>query len=156
MIEPIRGKVARILNLRDLALNIGSSSGVQMGMLFDVMDPKGENITDPDSGSVLGSIERPKVRVRITQVQEKLSVASTYRKKEINVGGTLDLGNFGAMATLLMPPKWITEHETLKTNEQTWDDLNENESFVKTGDPVVQVIEETNNEKPTMSGNVKD
>ena len=44
----IQGKVARILNSRELAINIGSNNGVQAGMYFDILDPKGENITDPD------------------------------------------------------------------------------------------------------------
>ena len=60
--ELIRGKVARILTARQLALNIGVKDGVKVGMLFDVLDPKGDDITDPDTGEVLGSLYRPKVR----------------------------------------------------------------------------------------------
>lgn len=139
MTEPIRGKVARVLNSKEIAINIGSSSGVQIGMYFDVMDPKGEDIRDPDTIEILGSIERPKVRVRITKVQEKISIASTFRKKEVNVGGQ----GFGLIgfSRALMPQKWVTKYETLKTDEQTWEDLDESESYVKTGDPVVQVLE---------------
>ena len=40
---------------------------------------------------------------------------------------------------ILMPPEWVTRHETLKTEEKTWEDLDEEESYVKVGDPVVQV-----------------
>ena len=40
----------------------------------------------------------------------------------------------------LMPPEWTTDYvETLKTEEKTWEDLDEEESYVKVGDPVVQV-----------------
>lgn len=63
--EAIRGKVARILNSRELAINVGAADGVKVGMYFDVLDPKGEDIKDPDSGEVLGSLERPKVRVKL-------------------------------------------------------------------------------------------
>lgn len=40
-----------------------------------------------------------------------------------------------------MPPKYIEEYETLKTKEDTWEDLDEEQSYVKTGDPAVQVDE---------------
>ena len=138
MTEPIRGKVARILNSREIAINRGATSGVVVGMYFDVVDPKGEDIRDPDTNKVLGSINRPKVRVRVTMVQDGLSLAATQEKR-VNIGGK-GLGDF---SRLLMPPKWITQYESLRTKEKTWEDLSEEESYVKTGDPVVQVLEET-------------
>lgn len=134
----IRGKVARILNSREIAINVGRDHGVLPEMCFDVVDQKHQDIEDPDTGVVLGSIERRKVRVKITNVQERMSVASTYRKKTINVGGR-GVGA-GGLAQALMPPKWVTRYETLKTEERTWEDLDEKESFVKIGDPVVQVF----------------
>jgi hypothetical protein len=48
----------------------------------------------------------------------------------------------GGLADLFLPPKMVTKCETLKTTETTWEDLKEADSYVKTGDPVVQVIEE--------------
>ena len=141
MAKIIRGKVARILNSREIALNLGSDDGVAVGMCFDIMDSKSEDIKDPDTGQILGSIERPKVRVKVTLVQEKLSLATTYKTRRINVGGTgLEIG---VLSKAFMPPEWATEYETLRTAEQTWDDLDEAESYVTTGDPAVQVIEDT-------------
>ncbi len=137
MAEPIRGKVARVLNSREVALSIGTDSGIEVGMFFDILDSKGEEIRDPDSGESLGSIARSKTRVRITKVQEKLSVASTFKTRRVNVGGVgPDVSGF---SRVLMPPEWVTEYETLKTEEKTWEDLDEEESYVKVGDPVVQV-----------------
>lgn len=144
MTNPIRGFVARILNTRELVLNIGSEHNVRQGMYFDVLDPNAENITDPKSGELLGSIDRPKVRVKITTVQERLSIASTYKQTKTNVGGIggmkINLPASSIFARELMPPKWITKYETLKTEEKTWEDLDEEKSYVKTGDPVVQVM----------------
>lgn len=141
MKELIRTKVARVLNSREIVIAAGSIQGVTKGMYFDVIDPKGEDIKDPDTGEVLGSIERPKVRVKITQVQEKLSVASTFKKEKVNIGGKgYFVENLG-FAEALMPPNYVTKYETLKTNEKTWEDLDEKESYVKSGDPVVQVAE---------------
>ena len=144
MNEPIRGKVANVLNTREIAINIGTANGVTAGMYFDVMEIH-EEIKDPDTGNVLGSIERPKVTVRVTHVKEKLSVATTYRSKRVNVGGNNDfsLPPLGPFARSLMPPKWVNKYETLEKKETTKDELEEKDSFVKIGDPVVQVIEET-------------
>jgi hypothetical protein len=138
MTDNIRGKVARILDTRHLVLNVGSAHGVKAGMYFDVLDPKGEDITDPDTGEILGSIERPKVRVQVIKVDEKLAVASTFKKREINVGGRGSI-HMGNIADVFLPPKYVTKYETLKTTEKTWEDLSEAESYVKSGDPVVQV-----------------
>lgn len=139
----IRGKVAKILNSREIVLNVGSIHGVREGMLFDVLDPKGEDITDPDTGEILGSVDRPKVRTKITSTQEKISVASTYKSRKINIGGigTGFITARSAVSQYLTPPKYVTKHETLKTDEKTWEDLDESESYVKTGDPVISVRE---------------
>lgn len=140
MSTAIRAAVARVLNSREIAINAGENEGIQVGMFFDVMDPKGDDIEDPKSGEILGSIERPKVRVKVTKVQEKLSVASTYNRYQVNVGGNYsDIS--GTFAKMLMPPKWETRYETLRTEENTWEDLNESESYVKVGDPVVQIVD---------------
>ncbi|WP_200923995.1 hypothetical protein [Bordetella bronchiseptica] len=141
MTEPLRGKVARILDTRHLVINLGSNHGVRVGMYFDVLDPKGEDIRDPDSGEVLGSIERPKVRVQVIKTEERLAVASTFRKKTVNVGGRGGVA-MGSLAEMFLPPKHVTKYETLKTTETTWENLEESESYVKTGDPVIQVREE--------------
>ncbi|MEA2563418.1 MAG: hypothetical protein QOH06_4922 [Acidobacteriota bacterium] len=146
--DPIRGKVARVLNSRELAINVGSQNGVRVGMKFDVMDPKGENITDPDTGEILGSLARPKVRIEVTQVTERVSVARTFKTRKVNVGGKnrdIVLDNF---VSYLLPPRWVTEYETLKTDEKTWEDLDEKESYVKTGDPVAEVLEEERGDFP--------
>lgn len=132
----IRGKVARILNSRELALNIGSEHGVELDMRFDVLDAALEDIRDPDTGAAIGSVYRPKVRVKIVQIHEKISVASTYKSKSVNIGGT----SIAAWANLFTAPKRVREYETLKTNESTWENLEEKDSYVATGDRVVQVL----------------
>jgi hypothetical protein len=145
MSQPIRGKVARILNSRELALNLGLEDGVMVGMFFDILDPIGEDIADPDTGEIIGSLERPKVRVKIIRAQERLSVATTFRKRRLNIGGA-GLANTtrfagSALSGLFLPPEFTTKQETLKTQEKTWEDLSEENSYVKTGDPAVQVME---------------
>jgi hypothetical protein len=142
--EQIRTKVARVLNSREIVIAAGAESGVDVGMYFDVMDPKGEDVTDPDTGKILGSLQRPKVRVRITSVQPRIAVASTYKKHRINVGGVGANIDFGAFSRALLPPKYVTKYQTLKTDEKTWEDLEEEQSYVKVGDPVVEVAQAIN------------
>ena len=137
MTKPIRGKVASVINEREIAINVGTAHGVDIGMYFNVVDAQDEKIKDPDTGEVLGAIERPKVRVEVTHVQEKLSVASTYQVEMVKVGGYG--GHFGPFARSLMPPKWIEKYETLRIKDKAWSRLPENESYVKVGDPVIQV-----------------
>ena len=150
MTEPIRGKVAQLLNSREVALNIGAEQGVVVGMRFDIMEPEG--INDPDTGESLGAIDRPKVRVQVAYVQEKLSVATTYRTERVNIGGTFDSwATRGSFSRALMPPRWITKYETLKTEEKTWEDLDEEASVVKTGDRVIQVIAEPDAEQKDVN-----
>lgn len=134
--EPITGKVARILSDREVALNIGEDNGVELGMLFDIMSPY--DIKDPDSGEVLGSVLRPKIRVKVVQVQDRVSVASTYKTQRVNVGGKgMDLGNL-----FLQPPRWETRIETLQKTNATQREISEADSYASTGDPVVQAFED--------------
>lgn len=145
----LKGRVARILNSRELAINLGAEHGVKVGMIFRVMDAKGEDIKDPETGEIIGSIPRPKVRVRVTQVFDKVSLAETYRKQRMNIGG---IGpHMPDIAKMFTPPKWVDYYETLKTEEKTWEDLDESASYVKTGDPVIQVEEEVEpKQEPTV------
>ena len=144
-VTPLKGKVARILNSKEVALNIGDEIGVEPGMLFDILDPRGYDIQDPDTGEMIGSVERPKVRVKIVSVQARVSVASTYKFERVNVGGS-GIG-FSALTTgMFVPPKWVNRTESLKTEEKDWEDLEEKESYVATGDPVVQVFEDQESE----------
>ncbi len=134
MTEPIRGKVAQVLSSRDFALNVGSANGVVVGMDFDVIDQA--EIKDPDTEELLGHIELSKARLRVTDVQEKLAVATTYRETRTQrLDASLALGSFSRS---LMPSSWLAEYESLKTSERPWDEG----STVSTGDSVVQVMNE--------------
>ena len=140
--ELIRGKVAKILNSRELALNIGKQQGVESGMLFDILSDAGLDIKDPDTDEELGSVDLPKTRVKITRVYDTLSVASTYRTKRVRVGG--GVGPVG-IGSLFEPPVWETHHETLKASgsfERSGEDLGESQSYVSRGDRVVQVVDD--------------
>ena len=57
-------------------------------MIFKILSPTGSAIKDPDTGEVLGSVELTKTRVKVTEVQDRVCVASTYHTYRINVGGS--------------------------------------------------------------------
>ncbi len=138
--ERIRGRVARVLNAREIAINRGEEHGVTEGMCFAVLSDAGENIEDPETGEALGSVYRAKVEVKIVTVKARLSIGRTFKVHRRNVGGQ-GLGSM-ALARAFEPPKWEEQQETLKTEESTWEDLDESESYVHTGDPVEQVLDD--------------
>ncbi len=131
-IDPIRGKVARVISNRTVALNIGENHDVQEGMLFDILVPGTLEIADPETGEVLG-IVRPgtKARIRVLSVREKFSLAATYRTESI--GGIRLRGDlaFGRRT------------EEFKTRDTLHEGFADQASYVTAGDPVVQVIEGT-------------
>lgn len=138
MPQPIRGKVAEILTTRELAINVGSTHGVQANMLFDVYDNQTKHIVDPDTTETLGVLQRLKVRVKVTDVYERFSLATTFRKTVVNEGGGLALG---PIASMLLPAKRVTKYETLSGKNRGWNELSEIDSYVSKGDPVVQVVD---------------
>ena len=131
----IKGKVAGILNERELTVNIGSKGGVLVGMKFVVLADKPIDVVDPETKVKLGEVDREKVRVSATEVQERFSVCQTYRK--IRTGGYF-AGGFGILPDLMAPAREVPE--TFKIKDASLPaPLSEEESIVKIGDRVVQV-----------------
>lgn len=148
----IRGKVAAILNRRELVLNVGSDDGVQPGMGFAVLNPKGLDIKDPDTQKVIGSVEVPKVTVRAVRVQPRVTVARTFRVTRKNVGG---MGTTG-LTELFRPPRWVEETETLALKDKPYlEEMDPQQSYVRVGDPVVQILGDEFDESGTASVGVE-
>ena len=129
--KKIYGKVARVLNSRELALNVGQEHGVENDMLFDIFPRSRDDITDPDTNAALGSIYRPKVRVKVTKVEQRFSIARTYQTKG---------SSFSAWASLANSALQAQRYETLKQSDAKSEDLDEADSYVKRGDPAEQVV----------------
>lgn len=137
----IEGKVARILNDREVVLNRGSSHGIEVGMYAAIVDLSGEEIRDPDTDEILGGLMRFKKTLMVSQVSEKFCIASTFRTKRVNVGGK---GLFGSSQfdSLFDPPKYEKQVERLRLSESDPQPLDESESAVTSGDPF-EIISET-------------
>lgn len=127
---PIRGQVARVLNTREIVINRGSARNVERGMIFAVLDVSGADITDPETGEVLGSVERTKVLVKVIEVNEKFCVAKTFTYR--TVGGAYS--GLTGVAGLFEPRRRV--YDTLEIDDSTAAELDEQDSYVKVGDPV--------------------
>lgn len=133
----IEGKVASILNEREVVLTVGQDDGVEIGMQFNILYPGGIEIRDPDDSSkIIDSIEWPKTQVKVVQVYPRLAVARTFRtittpERGFNVAAALSGLNY-------TPAK--TEVETLRTDGSFAEkEIDPADSVVKVGDPAVQI-----------------
>ncbi len=140
----IEGKVAKVLNERELVLNVGTTQGVEVGMRFKVLYSGGIEITDPDSGKLLGSVERPKTEVKIVSAQDNLSVGRTFRTITIPAVGSIAPRGLSASFEAMLNGPYEPEKrvvETLRASDGFADkEINAAESSVQVGDPVVQIV----------------
>lgn len=83
----ITAKVVEIIDNRTLAINAGSDKHVKLGMIFQILKDDGKEIRDPETNEVLGRVKLPKIRVKVTHVDKKFSIAETYKYTEVNKGG---------------------------------------------------------------------
>ena len=102
----IEGKIAKILNTRELVINRGSEHGVEPRMEFAVMEMH-FTIFDPDTQEPLGDLEKEKIRVRVFETHPKFSLARTYETyQESNPRP-------GLYRSLGLPPEFVTKVKTL-------------------------------------------
>ena len=138
--KAIRGKVAKVISDQEVALNVGNTHNVEVGMIFDIIPPehpKDFEIKDPETGEVLGNIQpKAKARVKVVSVNDKFSLAATYRLESIehlNLRG--DLLPFPAV----MGKRRV---ESFKTREAPQESTEQRTFYVARGDAAVQVINE--------------
>jgi hypothetical protein len=141
--DMLEGRVAQILNERELAINIGQEKGVKLGMVFAVLAEKPLEIIDPETSEVLDVLDREKVRVEVVEIRPKISICRTYVTKVIP-GGSLyqgsfsALGSIGVLASAMQPPRKIVE--TLRADDKALPPpLSPEESYVKIKDRVIQI-----------------
>ena len=128
----VEGKVAKIINRRQLVINRGTDHGVEPGMKFVVVDDF-EEILDPDTQESLGTIRREKIRVRVVEVQKSLAIASTY-ETYVNPG----LGSY--VRAFEEPTKQVRKLKIPQDYSTT--PFEEVEGFVNIGDKVEQIHED--------------
>jgi hypothetical protein len=92
----LEGKVANVLNDRELVINLGKSQGVEEGMVFEVSGQSLE-VRDPDTNAVLGEVEPSKVKVKVIQLHDKFAVARTFETYTVELDEPLPGYPFSAM-----------------------------------------------------------
>jgi hypothetical protein len=82
MTKIIEGKVANILDEYSIVINVGRNNGVTEGMTFAVFVQSSDEIKDPDSGEILGTLENVKDYVYAAHIQDKFAtcVAKEIKK----------------------------------------------------------------------------
>src|SRR5438093_56490 len=75
----IHTRIAKILSPTKVVLPVGAEHGVLEGTEFIIYE-LGEEIHDPETGESLGRLELHKGRVRVSQIQDKLCVATTHSR----------------------------------------------------------------------------
>ena len=134
----LEGKVAQILNERELVINIGAKDGVKKGTKFAVLAATATTIVDPDTKEELGIVDRPKVRVEAREVNDRFSICRTYETTVVGGGGLMGPGS---ISDILGSPRREVP-KTLRAAEGSFPEpLTESESYVKIGDRVKQIPE---------------
>ena len=77
MANLIEGKIAQVLSESMVVINIGTAAGVKLGMAFVAL-AQGEEVTDPETGQVLGRWEAPKGYLRVTHVQDRMATCEGF------------------------------------------------------------------------------
>lgn len=132
--EPIRGKVAELINDRTLVLNIGRDAGVEKGMEFKILESTPLEIHDPETSELLDSLTVTKAVVKVIEVSARIAIAQTFRTSRVNVGGE---GSALGLSSLFIPPKYEDRVETLRYDEEDGAPLDELVSRVQKGDAAV-------------------
>ena len=138
----IEGKVAQVLNAQELIINVGRNGGVVEGMKFAVLAETPLAVKDPDSGALLGEVDREKVRVKATEVHEAFTVCRTYQIIRIPATRGFDVAAFNALSEAMVSRPAREVPVTLRVEDSALPPaLGPNESYVKAKDRVKQVIE---------------
>lgn len=124
----VEGKVAEVLNDREVVINRGKDHGVKMGARFKLMETL--RIKDPDTKNVIGEITREKLRVKVVQLEQSLSIASTYETYET-------AGVDPTLAFLGGPQIRTVEVRRIRTTDDISDAV-----FVEIGDIAIELTDD--------------
>lgn len=90
----IEGRVAQILNDRELVINRGRNDGVQHGMTFAVLMGDPLQVSDPETGESLGMLERTKISIRVSELHEKFALCERRKLRELGESRIAPAGFF--------------------------------------------------------------
>ncbi len=144
----VLGKVAQILNEREVAINLGKRDGVTQGMKFSILAQTPQLIYDPDTNELLDEIDRVKVEVEAKEVRARITICSTFKKTLIPGIGFSAALTLSQLAGAAGPREVV---ETLRIEDAALPPpLDPEESYVKIGDRVVGYIPRQSSRKQSQ------
>lgn len=129
----ISARVAHIIDNRTLILSVGAEQGVRENSRFKIFSATKTPILDPVTKEKLGELDRIKLRVKVTDVQEKYSIAETYEYTTVNKGGNYN-GSITALNKMFQEPKLERQYKTFEIDKLDRKAIDEKDSFVRVGD----------------------
>ena len=74
--KTINGKIIRIIDTKTVIINLGTNDGITNESYFNILGEP-EEIIDPFSNSILGSVNVVKAKVKTSQAYDKFTIATT-------------------------------------------------------------------------------
>ena len=76
-------KVIKIISDKGIVINAGKNE-VQTGDILRVIEKNSEEIVDPDTNEVLGTLDYIKATITVEYVYEHMSICKNYETKTVN------------------------------------------------------------------------
>lgn len=73
-------RIVKIIDDTAIVINAGKNNSINVGDEFQILGKNGEQVSDPDTGELLGEIELIKGIVIARQVYSKMTICSTETK----------------------------------------------------------------------------
>lgn len=131
-------KIAMIISEYRVIINAGTQDGIKKNDEFLIIDEKGFDIIDPDTGDVLGHFDGYKGKLVVTEVEEKYSYCETPTIYKSTITSDLSYMTEKSIGSL------FGEKEQKKLNIDKGDIVNINDritnSKVKVGDRLAQLV----------------
>lgn len=128
----IKGRIIRIIDRRTVVINLGEKHGIDNSSIFYILGEP-EEIKDPYTDEILGTVNVTKIKVKASQVFDKFTVATTswtnIHYPSIFLSGILKVGELAQTQTIDEGELKVKEDEI-----QPW--KARSESPVKVGDEV--------------------
>jgi hypothetical protein len=74
--KTIKGKIIRIIDTRTVIINLGTKDGITNDSYFNILGEP-EEIIDPFTKDILGSVNIVKAKLKASQAYEKFTIATT-------------------------------------------------------------------------------
>lgn len=100
-------KVVKIINEYKVVVNAGSNHYIQEGQEMEIFEP-GQEVTDPDTGASLGTLDYVKAKLRVVDVLPKMCICENRDGETTKTISDLISRSFTEKVPLNVDPKDIS------------------------------------------------